>query len=201
VCSDATGTWGALTLLREANRPYFTPAEVRFVASLAELLADGLRRAAVLADMPADSAYGDAGLLVLAPCDGVAMTNNAADAWLDELGAEGRDGAHLPVAVRAVAQRARATAEGNADSGLARARLRSKAGRWVVVRGSLLGDGPGSPVAILMEAARPIWRHSSLTPTASPNGNAFSRNSWRAASPPTRSPCGCTCRPTRCRTT
>ena len=35
VLSDATGVWGALTLLREANRPYFTSADERFVASLA----------------------------------------------------------------------------------------------------------------------------------------------------------------------
>ena len=38
---------------------------------------------------------------------------------------------------------------------LARARIRTPAGRWVVVRGSLLGDGPGSRVAVLLEAARP----------------------------------------------
>jgi len=155
VCSDATGTWGALTLLREANRPHFTPADVRFVASLAEMLADGLRRAVVLADTAAESATGDAGLLVLGPDDAVTMANSSADIWLDELGVERRDGARLPVAVRAVAQRAWATVEGGVDPGPARARLRTRAGRWVVVRGSLLGDGPGSRVAILMETARP----------------------------------------------
>ena len=37
-------------------------------------------------------------------------------------------------------------------SGLAR--IRTLAGRWAVVRGSLLGDGPGSRVAVLLEAAR-----------------------------------------------
>jgi hypothetical protein len=41
---------GALTLLREARRPHFTPTEVRFAASLAGPLAEGFRRAAHLAD-------------------------------------------------------------------------------------------------------------------------------------------------------
>jgi len=105
VLSGTTGTWGALTLLREARSPHFTPAEVRFVASLAGALADGLRRAALIGD--------------------------AVDGGGDGRGDDG------PAAC------------------LARARIRTPAGRWLVVRGSLLGDGPGSRVAVLLEAARP----------------------------------------------
>ena len=33
------------------------------------------------------------------------------------------------------------------------ARVRTAAGRWLVVRGSALGEGPDAPVAILLEAA------------------------------------------------
>jgi hypothetical protein len=66
VLSDATGTWGALTLLREVKRPQFTLNDVRFVASLAGQLADGLRRAALLARRtggsgPARSAHSTRG--------------------------------------------------------------------------------------------------------------------------------------------
>ena len=167
VLSGATGTWGALTLLREAKRPHFTPAEVRFVASLAGALADGLRRAALLGDA-LDGGDDDTGLLVLAADGTVEMANPAAGRWLDELGAGDRPGGHLPLAVRAAASRARAAADGANGSGsangsdgggpaapLARARIRTPAGRWVVVRGSVLGDGPGSRVAVLLEAARP----------------------------------------------
>ncbi len=46
-CTDATGAWGALTLLRETHSPNFTDADVRFLASLAETLAEGLRRRAL----------------------------------------------------------------------------------------------------------------------------------------------------------
>lgn len=161
VLSGATGTWGALTLLREAKRPHFTPAEVRFVASLAGALADGLRRAALLGDA-LDGGDDETGLLVLAADGTVEMANPAAGRWLDELGAGDRPGRHLPLAIRAAASRARAAADGanGSDGGgpaapLARARIRTPAGRWVVVRGSVLGDGPGSRVAILLEAARP----------------------------------------------
>src|SRR6185295_15163569 len=166
VLSGTTGTWGALTLLREARSPHFTPAEVRFVASLAGALADGLRRAALIGDAVDGGGGDDTGLLVLAADGTVEMANPAAGRWLDELGAGDRPGGHLPLAVRAAASRARAAAaDGANDSGggdaegpaapLARARIRTPDGRWVVVRGSLLGDGPGSRVAILLEAARP----------------------------------------------
>ena len=163
VLSGTGGTWGALTLLREAKSPHFTPAEVRFVASLAGALADGLRRAALIGDA-VDGGGGDTGLLVLAADGTVEMANPAAGRWLDELGAGDRPGGHLPLAVRAAASRARAAAADGANDGgdgdgpaarLARARIRTPAGRWVVVRGSLLGDGPGSRVAILLEATRP----------------------------------------------
>ena len=41
-------TWGAVVLLREAGTADFTAADARLLASLSELLADGLRRAMLL---------------------------------------------------------------------------------------------------------------------------------------------------------
>jgi len=165
VLSGATGTWGALTLLREAKRPHFTTADVRFVASLAGPLADGLRRATLLGDAAADGDDEAGGVLVLAADDTVEMANRAADRWLDEVGAGDRPGPRLPLVVRAVAHAARRAAaadgeDGGADgggpgAGIARARVRTAAGRWLVMRGSLLGDGPDARIAVLMEPARP----------------------------------------------
>ena len=154
--SDAAGTWGALTLIREAGRPRFTAADVRFVASLGGLLADGLRRAVLLRDAATAGGDGDTGVLLLAADDGVEMTNNAADRWLDELGASGPAGGPLPIVVHAVAGWARHAADDSgADHGTARARVRTAAGRWLVVRGSRLDGGRDSRVAVLIEAARP----------------------------------------------
>ncbi len=154
VCRDGTGTWGALTLLRSTGRPDFTPGEVRLVESLSGLLADGLRRAALLASaLPADSPAADTGLLVLAADNSVEMANQTADQWLGDLA----DGSDLPLVVRAVANRARALDEASFDdqdpTRLARARVRTASGRWLVVRGSLLRGGPR--VAILLELAGP----------------------------------------------
>ena len=152
VLTGATGTWGALTLLREARRPRFTPAETQLMASLAAPLADGVRRATLLggaADIDAGT-----GLLVLAPDYSPATANQAALRWLDELGAEA--GGRLPVALRGVAVRAREIAQGERTDGTgAWARIRTRTGRWAIVRGSLLGDGPDAQVAVLMETARP----------------------------------------------
>jgi DNA-binding CsgD family transcriptional regulator len=155
VCRDDTGTWGALTLLRAVGRPLFTPADVRFAASLAGILAEGLRRAVMFAAARDAGGGGAAGVLVLAADDTVKMANRAAERWLGELGADDTAGASgLPVAVMSVAARARAAAAGGAAF-LARARVRTRAGRWLVVSGSLLGDGPDAAVAVLLDPARP----------------------------------------------
>jgi DNA-binding CsgD family transcriptional regulator len=168
-----SGTCGALTLLR-AGAPDFTRAEVRLVASLAALLAEGLQRAVLLhegADVPED-----VGLLVLGPDDTIRMADRAAERWLEELSPPGPPADVLPAVVRAVAQRARevpgetaAEAGGRRDGTAAvsedraaRARVRTAGGQWLVVRGSQLSavdgdaDGDGDePIAVLFEPARP----------------------------------------------
>jgi DNA-binding CsgD family transcriptional regulator len=157
VASDGAGTWGAISLMRDAGRPRFTAAEVRFVDSLGGLLADGLRRAMLLRDEAvAGDGDGETGVLLLGADDSVEMTNGAADRLLDELGPGDRGGGRLPVVVRAVAGWARhAGGDGGVDDGSARARARTAAGRWLVVRGSRLDDGRDSRVAVLLEPARP----------------------------------------------
>ncbi len=146
--ADDTGTWGALTVLRGRDRPDFSTAEVRFAASVAGVLAEGVQRA--LLDTPAIDAEPVApGLLVLAPDGTRELADQAADHWLDALGTG--EAPALPTAVRAVADRARG---GDHDHGLARARVRTPQGQWLTIRGSLLGEGPDARVAIQLEAAR-----------------------------------------------
>ncbi len=148
VLADDTGTWAALTLLRARDRPAFTRSEVRFVASVAGVLAEGVRRA--LLDTRVEGTEPvEPGLLVLAPDGTLEMANQSAEHWLDELGADGATG--LPKVVHAVASRARR--EGDGDS-LARARVRTPRGAWLVVRGSPLGEGAEARVAVHLEAAR-----------------------------------------------
>jgi DNA-binding CsgD family transcriptional regulator len=151
VLAGSTGVWGALTVFRETKRPYFSAAEVRFVSSTAGLIADGLRRGLLLD--AARRGVDDVGLLVLDADNGVLMSNPAAQRRLDELGAGDRPGSRMPLVVPAVALQARAVHGPNPVPAMARTRTRT--GRWLVVRGSLMGEGPDAPVAIIFETARP----------------------------------------------
>lgn len=155
VLAGSTGVWGALTVFREARRPFFSSTEVQFVSSMARLIADGLRRGLLL-----DGAHGDddeVGLLVLDADDGVSLSNQAADRWLDRLGAGDRAGARLPLVIPAVARQARALGDpaSTAAPAQARARVRTRSGRWLIVRGSMLGEGPEAQAAVMLEPARP----------------------------------------------
>jgi DNA-binding CsgD family transcriptional regulator len=147
-----SGTWGGLTLLREAGSPDFAPADATAVASLSRHLVEGLRRAMLLSE-PAPEADTDreTGLLLLNDDDTIAMANDAAGAWLEELEGGGPD--KPPAVIRAAARRARDAAAG--DGSLASARIRTAAGRWLFVRGSMLGDGADARAAVTLEPVRP----------------------------------------------
>ena len=155
VLAGSTVVWGALTVFREARRPFFSSAEVQFVSSTAGVIADGLRRGLLLGS--ARDGDDEVGLLVLDAEDGVRLSNRAADRWLDGLGAGDRTGARLPLVIPAVARQARALGEPGATAvpSPASARARTRTGQWLIVRGSLLGDGPEAPAAVMFEAARP----------------------------------------------
>jgi DNA-binding NarL/FixJ family response regulator len=159
VLTGPTGSWGTLTLLRAATRPHFTPADVRFVASLAPALADGVRRATLMVDTTDGIGRPETGFLVLAVDDAIEMTNPAAEQWIDELAPAGPATRPLPVAIRAVANQARRIAAG-AGGALATARVHTRTGQWVIVRGSLVGL---DRVAVLLEAARPAELASAIT--------------------------------------
>ncbi len=152
-----SGTWGGIVLMREVGTPHFTPAETRLVAALSPHLADGLRRAILLSALAApDDQDADPGLLLLADDDSIEMANAAAQRWLDELGGGGAPGERLPIAIHTVADQARNIAAGRVNGGsLASARVPTQSGRWVLVRGSMIGQGPEARAAVILEAPRP----------------------------------------------
>jgi DNA-binding CsgD family transcriptional regulator len=151
---DGQVTWGALALMRGADSEPFSPAEAALVEAVTRQLAEGLRRAVLLdrdAPGPADGEDA-AGVAVLAPDGSTTFADEVAAAWIEDLGGNGS----LPPVVTAVAGRARTVAAGAAPDGrVARARVRAESGRWLVVRGSVLGDEPGAQVAVMIEPARP----------------------------------------------
>ena len=147
-----SGLRGGMVLYRRQGAPRFTARDVNVLASLRGECAE-VQRVRLEQDLSADGGDSDRGLLVLDDDDGVEMADAAAAAWLDELGATGR---RLPLVVTAVAERARAIESGRIDApATATVRARARSGRWVLVRGSALGNGGGAPrIAVTLEPAR-----------------------------------------------
>jgi DNA-binding CsgD family transcriptional regulator len=151
---DEGAAWGALTLLRGADCEPFSPADAELVEAVTRHLAEGLRRALLLArdaSEPAEAGDGGVGVVVLAPDGSTAFADDRALAWMDELHSDGA----LPAVVAAVVSRARTLAAGHEPGGqIARARVRARSGHWLVVRASLLGEEPGAHVAVMIEPAQ-----------------------------------------------
>ena len=145
-------TWGGISLLRETGRA-FAPAETKLLASLSSLLAEGLRRAVLLTALEAKPEEADAGLLIVDADNSVELSNAAAQQWLDELGGRDGDGHHLPFVVHAVVSRARRAMAEDSTGPVARVRVSTPSGRWLLVRGSVLGDGTDARVAVILEPA------------------------------------------------
>jgi DNA-binding CsgD family transcriptional regulator len=155
---DDSATWGGLTLLRASDQEPFTPADTALVASLSRHLAEGLRRAMLLASLSGEHQEhaGSPGLVLLAPDNSIVRADAAAEMWLAELRESGRD-EPLPPVVIAVASRARSLGNRQrpATAAIARARVRTASGLWLLVRGSTLGDEDDAQTAVILEPARP----------------------------------------------
>ena len=158
VLSDGTGAWGALTLLRADASSPFSAADVQLVRSLAGGLAEGVRRAILLRALPAggDQEEDVPGVVLLAEDNSLAAADAAGEHWIDELSGAGTADAVLPPVVSAVANRARALSTGGPTTeGLARARVRTASGTWLVVRGSALSGDGASRIVVTFEPIRP----------------------------------------------
>ena len=148
--TGSTGSWGSLTLLREVRRPYFSAADVQFVASLL-----WRRWPTVCAGQPsmAPSTTGRRrqDFSCLPP-----MTRSRCPTRRRQRGSMscGSPAPHRcpPAAIWAVVAQARRVAASGDHTGLATARVRTRRGRWAVVRGLPVGT---DRVAVLIEAARP----------------------------------------------
>jgi DNA-binding CsgD family transcriptional regulator len=157
VLASDGAAWGRLTLLRASGRRHFTPDDAALVASVSRYLAEGLRRAMLLTAATTDQGehHEEAvGFALVTADSSITLANAAAEMWLAELRDDGPDGP-LPPVVTAVASRARSIAHGRAATGaVARARVRTVAGRWLLIRGSALGDDSDA-TAVIVEPARP----------------------------------------------
>ncbi|MGA9102540.1 helix-turn-helix transcriptional regulator, partial [Aeromicrobium sp.] len=153
-----SATWGGLALLRASGRAPFSPDDASLVASLSRYFAEGLRRAMLLGALSSDGPVNTptGGVVLLAADNSITRADPAAQMWLAELRDSGSWSDPVPSVVAAVANRARDITDASRTSeDVARARVRTASGTWLLVRGSRLGDGEDAETAVILEPARP----------------------------------------------
>jgi hypothetical protein len=149
---DENDCWGWVALYRRGGGQ-FQPPERDFAAAVSRPLAEGLRRAILLANTVTAEAPGAPGMLVLGP-DGKVETGTAnAERLLSSVIAAETGPGGLPAVVHAVAYRALLSARGEATSG-SRARVPTGDGSWLVLHGSVLGDPEEGRTGVIIEPAR-----------------------------------------------
>ncbi|WP_415960672.1 LuxR C-terminal-related transcriptional regulator [Streptomyces sp. 021-4] len=160
---------GHISLFRAEGRAAFDDAETRLIASILTPLAKRLRSFAEPAPQPQpqpqpDAPYGP-GLLLFDASGALMSVNDDALAYLDTLpegpAVSSPQGIRVPAWVHATAMKARAVAQerdrGQArDCGQARARVRNRAGRWLVCHASCLREANGGlgASAVVIEPAK-----------------------------------------------
>lgn len=149
--------WGAAGFLRDSDRPWFTEDDVRFLASLSETIASGLRGAlvkqAVSAEIPVTPE--EPGVVVFDERGWPEFVSPAADFLIAQIVDEPRRGTpgESPV-VQAVAARVRAREAGHDPlQGAARSRVQTRSGSWLLLYGTPLAGGAAGRTAVILQPA------------------------------------------------
>jgi DNA-binding CsgD family transcriptional regulator len=150
---DESGCWACFAFYRAEGEAEFEGADADFVAGLAKVLAEGVRRSILLAAAPTEEGPDAPGLILLRSGGEIEAITPAAERWLRELITPAPAPGRLPQIVNAVAYRALLVAEGG-EEGMARARVPTASGRWIVLHGSLVGDPAERRLAVIIEPAR-----------------------------------------------
>jgi DNA-binding CsgD family transcriptional regulator len=143
---DGRTAWGAMILFRGSDAPDFTSAEASLLSTLSTRIAEALRRIQLMR-RAAEPGGDEPGVVLLEVTErGVAVLTASPSALqrLDEVEDGTVEG--LPFAVTSLAR----TAHGR--RGVARCRLRTRAGRWLTLHAERLS---GSTVSLVVEPSRP----------------------------------------------
>lgn len=149
--TDEGACWGGIAMYRRGEHPDFTPEERAAIAAVTRVLAEGVRRAVLTSAIAADASPEAPGLVLLDGSDTVDAVTPAAEQWLEELVTiDEFDQLGL---IHAIASQARRAGRIEANEA-ARARTRTRSGRWLVLHGSLVDGDPEGRVAVIIEPAR-----------------------------------------------
>lgn len=157
VASDS-GCWGGLALFRGRGAADFDRSDVAFVEDVAPALAHGVRSALLLSTSREAKVPEAPGFILLDHAGSVEAITPTAERWLEEFIVPGRPhrGA-LPQPILAVASRARAVLDGQREGlgRVARARVPTRSGRWLILHGTTVEGRTQRGIAVIMEPARP----------------------------------------------
>ena len=154
--------WGAAGFLRDRGQPWFTDEEVRFLASLSEPMAEGFRRALLIASVAAEGSSNGSfddgpGVVVFDESGNAESISPAAERWIEEMVEVPPPATHAESKmVQVVAARARTLAAGQDPLELAaRSRAQTKSGRWLLLYGTRLSGADGRRTAVIIQPAAP----------------------------------------------
>jgi DNA-binding CsgD family transcriptional regulator len=158
IASDGRRVWGGVAMFRDDRAAPYGAADVEFVASLAGLLARGLRvglLARLAAAPPARATAGRPVVLVFDADGRLRQASVGAEARLAEI-VPGAGTAPPPAVIGALVAAAWRYAAGATDA-LPASRLRLRSGEWVVLHAAPLTATDGSPASVVLtlEEARP----------------------------------------------
>jgi DNA-binding CsgD family transcriptional regulator len=154
---SSTGeTWGALGLYRETGRAMFDRSDLDFVQAASLHLADGARRALLVAEAKESDEEDAPALLLLSENWDISSTTPGTDRLLDDLPGGKPGTPNLPAVIVAVASQVLRSSQ-RATPAPATARVISRSGRWMTVHAAPLATRPGiaREAAVIIEPAHP----------------------------------------------
>ena len=148
--------WGVLCLHREDSPLGFTGQELRLVQRIAPHLAEGLRRAVALPAAADAAEPRTPGIIVLDSHLAVTSISPEAEYWLAEMADPTSPRAtELPLAVYAAAARLSRFEQLPDTSAAPAVRVRTRAGRWLMIHAARLDGLGGRQTGIVFEPASP----------------------------------------------
>jgi DNA-binding CsgD family transcriptional regulator len=149
--------WGALILVRRAGDPDFEEADVELLSSASALFARAVRRGLIAEACDAATEGPDApGLIELDASGGLVRASSSAEPLLAELSGSSAEAGVRSPSIHAVASATRSAA-GTAGTGAAAqlpsSIVKTPAGTWLALHGTLLGARRSGQVAVFIQRA------------------------------------------------
>jgi DNA-binding CsgD family transcriptional regulator len=150
--------WGAAGFPRNKDDPWYAEDDGRVLTSLCEPIAEGFRRALLIASVTAaDNDDDGPGVVVFDEHGRAESISPAAERWIDQLIEIPRPGVPSESkVVHVVAARARSLRDGQDPLELAaRSRVRTSSGTWLLLYGTQLSGGADGRTAVIIQPAAP----------------------------------------------